>query len=107
MESSKNIKNKPTISILIVTKAEKDILVILTPDQYKQKIQNYIQQKQFIKIKTIQVNNTKKLTKTTSCSNIIAKENKWKCANMNKAASNLRATTELHEHNTPIGPTAN
>jgi hypothetical protein len=63
MESSKNIKNKPTISILIVTKAEKELLVILTPDEYKQEIQNYMQQKQFINIITIQVNNTKKFIK--------------------------------------------
>jgi hypothetical protein len=56
-----NIKNKFQKNKLIVTKADKGkTLVILTQEEYKQKISNFIQDNKFTKMEKTQHNNIKK-----------------------------------------------
>jgi hypothetical protein len=78
-------------------------------EDYKQKVNNLLQENQFILINNAPTKNYQKAIKhtLTQCNNIIPEENKWKYINMNPTAPTLRATIKLHKQNTPIGPIIN
>ena len=105
-----NIKRKMLDNKLVTTKADKGkTLVIITEDEYQQKIMKFIHENNFTLINkdpTQQFQNNIKQT-IKQCTNIIRKEQKWKYTNMNPMAPNLHATIKLHKQNTPIRPIIN
>ena len=105
-----NIKRKMLDNKLVITKADKGkTLVIITEEEYQQKIMKFIHENNFTLINkdpTQQYQNNIKQT-IKICTNIIQKEQKWKYTNMNPMAPNLHATIKLHKHNTPIRPIIN
>jgi hypothetical protein len=106
----RNIRNKLAKNELIITKADKGkTIVILTMENYTQKVNNFIQENQFVLINNDPTKNYQKAIKhtMTQCNNIIPKENKWKYINMNPTAPTLRATIKLQKQNTPIRPIIN
>jgi hypothetical protein len=96
---------------LIITEADKGkTIVILTIEDYTQKINNFIQENQFVLLNNDPTQNYKKAIKhtMTQCNNnIIPKEDKCKYINMNPMALTLHCTIKLHKQNTPIRPIIN
>jgi hypothetical protein len=104
-----NIKNKINENKLIIIKADKGkTLVIFTHEEYKRKINNFIQDNHFIKNDKNPTQQFQKIIKQIlkQCNNIIQKD-KWKYVNMNPTAPNLHGTIKLHKPNTPIRPIIN
>jgi hypothetical protein len=101
--------NKIVMNKLTITKADKrKALVILTQEEYKHKINNFIRDNQFIMINNNPTQYCQKNIKQTlkQCNNTILKENMWKYTNMNPAP-NLHATIKLLKPNIPIKPIIN
>jgi hypothetical protein len=106
----RNIQDKIRNNKLTITKADKGkTLSILTEEEYKQKVKNFIHNNQFTRINKDPTQQYQKIIKQTlrQCNNIIQKEHTWKYTNMNPSAPNLHATIKLHKHNTPIRPIIN
>jgi hypothetical protein len=106
----RHIRNKLMENELIITKADKGkTIVILTKEDYTQKVNNFIQENQFTLLNNDPTKNHRKAIKhiMTQCNNIIPKENKWKYINMNPTAPKLHVTIKLHKENTPIRPIIN
>jgi hypothetical protein len=106
----REIKEKITTNELIVKREDKGkTLVILTHEEYKQKVNTFIQDKQFTLINNNPTQHYQKIIKQTlkQCNDIIPKENIWKYRNMNPIAPNLHATIKLHKPGTPIRPVIN
>jgi putative IMPACT (imprinted ancient) family translation regulator len=77
----RNIRNKLAENELIITKEDKGkTIVVLTMEDYTQKVNNFIQENQFVLINNDPTKNYQKAIKhtITQCNNIIPKENKWK-----------------------------
>jgi hypothetical protein len=106
----RNIRNKRAENELIITKADKGkTIVILTTEDYTPKVNNFIQENQFVLLNNDPTQNYQKAMKhtMTQCNNIIPKESKWKYINMNPTTPTLHATIKLHKQNTPIRPIIN
>jgi hypothetical protein len=104
------IKNELTTNKLVITKADKGkTLVILTQEEYKRKINNFIQDNQYTPINNNPTQQYHKIIKHTleQCSSIKQEENVWKYTNMNPQTPNLYATIKLHKPDTPIRPAVN
>jgi hypothetical protein len=102
-----NVKRKMCTNKLTITDADKGkTLVIITEEEYKQKIIEFTQENNFTLTNKGQTQQYQINVKQTIklCKTIIPKEQKWKYTNMNPAAPNLHATIKLHKHNTPIRP---
>jgi hypothetical protein len=104
-----DIKNKMTENNLTIAKADKGkTLVILTQEEYKQKITNFIQDNKYIKINNPTQQYQRKVKQTLKqCNIIIPKESTWRYTNMNPVAPALHATIKLHNPNKPIRPIIN
>jgi hypothetical protein len=84
----RNIRNKLAENELIITKADKrKTIVIRTMEDYTHKVNNFIQENQFVLINNDPTKNYQKTIKhiMTQCNNIIPKE-KWKYIHMNPTA---------------------
>jgi hypothetical protein len=95
-----NIKNKIQKNKLITSMADKGkTLVILTQEEYKHKINNFIQDKKFTKMEKNPMQQYQRMVKQVvkQCNNMIQKEDKWKYTKMNPTAPNLHATIKLRK----------
>jgi hypothetical protein len=104
-----NIKNKIDTNKLIITRADNGkTLVLLTLEEYKHIIQNFIQDNHLIKINKNPTQQYQKIIKQTlkQC-NDIQKEHRWRYINMKPITPNLYATVKLHKDNKPIRPIIN
>jgi hypothetical protein len=105
-----DIKHKLSTNNLIITKADKvKTVVILTQDEYKQKVYNFIHNNKFTATNNNPTQHYQKIINQTlkESNNSIQKDTIWRYTNMNPASPSLHATIKLHKPNMPIRPVIN
>jgi hypothetical protein len=85
------------------------ILIIMPKQDYKQKVENFINTNSF---ENIAYNCTEQYKKAIGCSpnnnkNVIQRTQNWKLINLNPQPPNLTALVKLHKPNNPIRPIIN
>jgi hypothetical protein len=106
----KSIKSKPNSNQAMIARADKgNSSVILPTQQYESKIQDFLQNNNFITTtkdttNTFQaeIKNTIKQSKT-----LIQYDNRWKYINLNPSAPSIKGLIKLHKHGHPIRPVVN
>jgi hypothetical protein len=95
---------------LILTKADKgNTIVIIPKDDYHRKINEFISQQKFNKVRNTYTNIQQKAIKTaiSACKLTIRQHEKWKYTNMNPKAPYIFSNIKLHKTEKPIRPIVN
>jgi hypothetical protein len=105
-----NLHSKLEQNNLILTKADKgNTVIIIHKDVYHQKINDFISQHKFTKVRNNYTNVQQKAVKTAinACKTTIKRHDKWKYINMNPKAPYIFGNIKLHKAYQPIRPIVN
>jgi hypothetical protein len=106
----RDLKQKLEENNLMVTKADKgNTLIIMSKDEYHLKIQDFITQNTFTKIRQNYTSVQQKEVKTgiNTCRLTIRQKDKWRYSAMNPKAPHIHGLIKLHKNDKPIRPIVN
>jgi hypothetical protein len=105
-----NLQDKLEQNNLILTKADKgNTVIVVQKDVYHNKINDFISQHKFTKVRNNYTNIQQKAIKIVinACKLTIGRHEKWKYINMNPKAPHIFGNIKLHKADQPIRPTVN